>query len=109
MSSEVKIPVSLAANGTLKSVYEAVAYAKFNSPFYRRVFAETILLEDQFSETVLKQLPFTTKEDISENNLDFLAVPMNQVAEFCTTSGTSGEPITMYLTKEDLKNLALLH
>jgi phenylacetate-CoA ligase len=50
-------------------------------------------------------LPFTTKDDISASNVEFLAVPKNQVAEYCTTSGTSGEPITMYLTKNDLLNL----
>jgi phenylacetate-CoA ligase len=107
MSSEVKTPVSVTTNGTIQSVFEAVAYAKLNSPYYRRTLAETNLMEADFSEEVLKRLPFTTKEDISDNNLDFLAVPMNEVAEFCTTSGTSGEPITMYLTKQDLKNLAL--
>lgn len=53
-----------------------------------------------------KALPFTTKEDLSQNNRDFLCVPSHQVAEYVTTSGTSGKPVTIYLTKKDLVRLA---
>ncbi len=106
MSSEVNTQLPPTANGSLEALYESIVYAKTNSPFYQNTLANTTLLKEDFTEETLQSLPFTTKEDISENNTAFLAVPMQQVAEFCTTSGTSGEPITMYLTKEDLKNLA---
>lgn len=106
MSSEVKSNGKKTINGSLASVYETIVYAKENTPFYKRSLAEFNFETEDFTEDLIKQLPFTSKEDISLNNMDFLAVPMNQVAEFCTTSGTSGEPITMYLTKQDLANLA---
>lgn len=106
MSSEVKSNGKETINGSLASVYETIVYAKENAPFYKRSLAEFNFEKEAFTEDLIKQLPFTSKEDISLNNMDFLAVPMNQVAEFCTTSGTSGEPITMYLTKQDLANLA---
>lgn len=106
MSSEVKSNGKETINGSLASVYETIVYAKENAPFYKRSLAEFNFETEDFTEDLIKQLPFTSKEDISLNNMDFLAVPMNQVAEFCTTSGTSGEPITMYLTKQDLANLA---
>ncbi len=105
MPSEVNTIRNGTINGSLASVFETIAYAKQHSPFYQRTLADTAFSEDTFTEDTLKGLPFTTKEDVSLSNADFMAVPMNQVAEFCTTSGTSGEPVTMYLTKQDLANL----
>lgn len=82
---------------------DAVKYAAGNSPFYQKHLANIDL--DNLEET-FRQIPFTTKEHISGNNEDFLAVPRNKIAEYCTTSGTSGNPITVYLTKKDLERLA---
>ena len=93
-------------NSVMENVFESVLYAQEKSPFYQKALKSFYFQKESFSIEELKKLPFTTKEDISENNLDFLCVPMNQVAEFCTTSGTSGEPITIFLTKHDLKLLA---
>lgn len=82
---------------------DTINYVQQKSPFYRERFKGI-----SFSDIAdLKNLPFTSKEDLSLNNADFLAVPMNEVAEFVTTSGTSGEPVTIYLTKNDLRRLAL--
>lgn len=106
MSSEVKTTSKETINGDIAAVFETIAYAKEKAPFYQRTLADFNFSKDTFSAESIKQLPFSTKEDISLNNTDFLAVPMNKVAEFCTTSGTSGEPITMFLTKQDLINLA---
>jgi phenylacetate-CoA ligase len=106
MSSEISTSGIDTVNGSLSSVFETLVYAKSHSPYYQRTLKDFTFTKDDFSVEMIQQLPFTTKEDISVDNTDFLAVPMNQVAEFCTTSGTSGEPITMYLTKQDLSNLA---
>jgi phenylacetate-CoA ligase len=106
MSSALNTKNSDTINGSLASVFETLVYAKEHSLYYQRTLKDFTFDKADFSVEMIQQLPFTTKEDISVNNTDFLAVPMNQVAEFCTTSGTSGEPITMYLTKQDLTNLA---
>jgi phenylacetate-CoA ligase len=80
-------------------------YAQQHSPFYRNAL-NGIQFDATFELSQLHTLPFTTKEDVSKDNQSFLAVPMNEVAEYVTTSGTSGEPITIFLTKKDLDRLA---
>ncbi len=88
-------------------LYQALSYVKDHSPFYAEKFKGLVFPEGKAAEELLLQLPFTTKEDLSLRNRDFLAVPVSKVAEYVTTSGTSGEPVTIYLTKNDLKRLAL--
>jgi phenylacetate-CoA ligase len=105
MSSEIEKTI-IEENSVMETVFESVLYAQEKSPFYQKSLEPFNFEKESFKIDDLKKLPFTTKEDISENNLDFLCVPMSEVAEFCTTSGTSGEPITIFLTKHDLKLLA---
>lgn len=89
-----------------KHLYEALTYAKRNSPFYAEKLADIHFSEEIVNEYFIQSLPFTTKEDLSQRNRDFLAVPISKVAEYVTTSGTSGEPVTLFLTKNDLLRLA---
>lgn len=89
-----------------QSIFNALRYAKENSPFYAQQLKDISVTEDAVANGLLQKLPFTTKEDISENNRKFLAAPINRIAEYVTTSGTSGSPITVYLTKNDLARLA---
>jgi phenylacetate-CoA ligase len=86
---------------------EAIRYLGLHSPFYRRMFdthgirPERIrYLED------LRQIPFTTKQDLQQYNREFLCVPEEQVIDYITTSGTLGDPVTFVLTEADLKRLA---
>lgn len=84
-----------------EQVIHTIQYAVNHAPFYQRHFSNHALNPENF-----RSLPFTTKEDLSQNNRDFLCVPSGQVAEYVTTSGTSGKPVTIYLTKKDLVRLA---
>ncbi|WP_343635316.1 AMP-binding protein [Fluviicola sp.] len=84
-----------------EQVVNTIRYAVNHAPFYQRHFSNSALNWEDF-----RSLPFTTKEDLSQNNRDFLCVPASQVAEYVTTSGTSGKPVTIYLTKKDLVRLA---
>ncbi|MDO6429972.1 AMP-binding protein [Flavitalea sp. BT771] len=75
------------------------------SPFYRRVFKNIDIqmvrkLED------LAAIPVTTKEDLQKFNWDFLCVDKNRIAEYTSTSGTLGDPVTIALTENDLDRLA---
>lgn len=89
-----------------KMLKNALEYAQQNSSYYQRTLKDFNFFNEQNVLALLNHLPFTTKDDLSENNSDFLAVALNEVAEFVTTSGTSGEPVTIYLTKKDLLRLA---
>lgn len=83
---------------------QTVQYASQHSPYYAPRLA--FLAGQTLTPEAFRQIPFTSKEDLSAHNAAFLAVPMHEVAEFVTTSGTSGEPVTIYLTKQDLRRLA---
>lgn len=81
-----------------------IHYAVERAPFYQKHFDGKT--PGSLNWENFRALPFTTKEDLSQNNRDFLCVPADQVAEYVTTSGTSGKPVTIYLTKKDLLRLA---
>lgn len=87
-----------------QQVLQTLDYVSAHSPFYQRHFSKTAL--EKITPETFRELPFTNKEDLSLNNRDFLCVPGNQIAEYVTTSGTSGKPVTIYLTKRDLQRLA---
>ncbi|MGH7278780.1 MAG: phenylacetate--CoA ligase family protein [Candidatus Rokuibacteriota bacterium] len=85
-----------------------VRHAGANSPFYRRklkaagVRPETVrALED------LDRLPFTTKDELKENQAakppwgDVLAVPFADVLRIHMTSATTGRPLAFLDTRED--------
>jgi phenylacetate-CoA ligase len=86
---------------TKLALQEALTYALAHSPFYKEHFSTIDLVQTDW-----RQLPFTTKEDLSTRNEDFRCVPISEVAEYVTTSGTSGKPVTIYLTRNDLDRLA---
>ena len=54
----------------------------------------------------LSQIPMTTKEDLHRRNADFRCVAPGDVADYVTTSGTSGDPVLLALTDGDLDRLA---
>ena len=83
---------------------QQISYLKKNSKFYNRQLNQFSRIDNVLS---IKKLPFTTKNDIATNNSDFLCVPKNKVRDFITTSGTIGDPISFYLTQNDLKRLGV--
>jgi len=93
-------------NFHLKSLREHVAYLLHHSPFYREhlkwcpdTAKELRSLED------FQGLPFTEKDDLARDNEAFLCVPMQDVRDIVTTSGTLGDPVSVYLTASDLDRL----
>src|SRR5690606_15680742 len=85
---------------------EQLAYVIQYSSFYKRFFSG-INLDEIKSVDDLKKLPCTTKNDIANFNEDFFAVEKNKIIDYCTTSGTTGNPVTIGLTERDLGRLAL--
>ena len=88
----------------LEKINLVLNYVKINSNYYRKSLAN---FDSLTSIKDIKKLPFTTKENISNNNDDFLCVSEKKVKDFVTTSGTTGDPISFYLTSNDLKRLAI--
>ena len=86
---------------------EQLKYLLLHSPYYKRLFQEHRISIDKI-ETLedLVQIPTTSKADFSNNNFDFLCVPKSKVIDYATTSGTTGGPVTIALTENDLQRLA---
>ncbi|HXB31960.1 MAG TPA: AMP-binding protein [Puia sp.] len=90
-----------------RKLRELLAYTAQNSPFYRDLFDRNrIDLSRVRSLDDLAILPTTTKEDLQRRNDDFLCVSRDRIAEYTTTSGTLGRPVTIALTTADLDRLA---
>ncbi|MDQ2769454.1 MAG: AMP-binding protein [Bacteroidota bacterium] len=85
---------------------QQLAYLQANSPFYQRQFtALDFDVADIRTVADLARLSTTSKQDLQEHNWDFLCVPRREVAEYCSTSGTLGHPVTVALTAADLARL----
>ena len=86
---------------------ETLAYANAKSPFYKNLYAkENIDIQSIKTLDDLQLLPVTTKEDLQKLNDDFRCVPVSEIIDYATTSGTLGEPVTFGLTDNDLERLA---
>ncbi len=84
---------------TLNRVYRNVA-------FYRHSFDERkINLEKIKSLDDLKELPFTTKEDLIKSYpYDMFAVPLRDIVRIHSSSGTTGRPISVGYTANDIRH-----
>ena len=76
-----------------------------NVPFYRRKFEELDIEPDDFlSLDDLRKLPFTTKADIRDNYpYGLFAVPLREVVRLHSSSGTTGRPVVVGYTRNDIK------
>ncbi|MGI9650349.1 phenylacetate--CoA ligase family protein [Chryseobacterium sp. RLHN22] len=86
---------------------ELLKYLESHSPFYQRLFKENnITISEIQTLEDLQKIPTTAKNDIQQNNDDFFCVPMTEIVDFSTTSGTLGDPVTFGLSDRDLERLA---
>ncbi len=83
-----------------------VKYLAENSPFYKNMF-KRINFDPDLIQTVadLQKLPFTTKSDLENNGDDFLCVSQDKIIDLCQTSGTTGRPVSMLQTRQDIERL----
>ncbi|HUM53494.1 MAG TPA: AMP-binding protein, partial [Chitinophagales bacterium] len=81
-------------------------YLNQHSTFYKQHFEKHNIDINAISLATISQIPTTTKDDIQQYNWHFLCVEKNRIAEYCATSGTSGKPVTIALTANDIKRLA---
>jgi phenylacetate-CoA ligase len=90
-----------------QKLQDLLTYTAHFSPFYREWFASHHI-DPTTIRTVdaLSMIPPTTKEHLQRRNMDFLCVGRDRIAEYTTTSGTLGSPVTIALTHNDLGRLA---
>ena len=83
---------------TLNRVYRNVS-------FYRNLYdAEGIDIDAVRSLEDLARLPFTTKDDLRKSYpYEAFAVPLRDIVRIHSTSGTTGRPVVVGYTRNDLK------
>lgn len=86
---------------TLHRIYKNVA-------FYKQSFDKAgIDIENITTLEHLADLPFTTKDDLRKSYpYDLFAVPLKDIVRIHSSSGTTGKPIVVGYTKNDLANWA---
>lgn len=91
----------------LSLLQQHLGYLGKASPYYRELFREHDFSASQLGSLAdLKDLPLTGKQELSARNRDFLAVTEEKVVDICQTSGTTGDPVTIWQTEADLQRLA---
>ena len=80
------------------------------SPHYAKVFAETGITPDIVrSVEDITSLPFTTKDDLrSAYPLGLICVPMGELVRLHASSGTTGKPVVVCHTQDDVDTWAEL-
>jgi phenylacetate-CoA ligase len=89
----------------LKQLKTMVSYA-LRTPFYQdRLPKAGIKSEDDIKSLEdLKQIPFTTKQDLRTGfPYGFLSIPKDEVIRLHASSGTTGIPTTIYFNQEDIR------
>lgn len=89
-------------NERLMQMVERIYY---NVPFYRKKLQEKgIEPGDIKSVDQLKDLPFTTKNDLRDNYpFGLFAVPQNEIVRLHASSGTTGKPTVVSYTRKDIQ------
>lgn len=92
----------------LKRLRQTVRLVGKQVPFYRDKFKEMNLRpEDIQTVKDVKRLPMTTREDLRASYpYGLLAVPRDKTVRLHTSSGTTGKPKAIFLSKKDLRNSA---
>ncbi len=74
-------------------------------PFYRKLF-DSIGFKPEHIKTLkdIEKIPYTTKDDLRDNYpFDLFAVPQKEIVRLHASSGTTGKPIVVGYTKNDME------
>ena len=92
-----------------RALRKQLAYVYEKSPFYRKKFdAARIRPDDLKSMVDLNRFPFTTKDDVLKSQKEYgglgghQCAPMHEVIRIQGTSGTTGTPLFIGLTRKDI-------
>jgi len=94
----------------LKRLKQTVRQAYKNIPFYKEYFSKlNIKPNDITSLKDIRNLPFTTREDLRDNYpFGMLAVSKEHIVRLHTSSGTTGKPKAIFFSKKDVDRAAEL-
>jgi len=91
-----------------QKLQQSLSYLNVNSKFYKKLFHDHgIDISTIHSVDLLRHIPTVSKADLQSYNRDFFCVPDDQFADIVTTSGTSGIPVMVPMTRNDLERLAI--
>ncbi len=101
-------PVDEIKSSQLNLLKKTLKYVAKTSAFYSKLFSKHGIDPAKFITLAdIRNIPTTTKDDLASHPDDFLCVPKSKIADFTTTSGTMGNPISVCLTANDIDRLAL--
>jgi phenylacetate-CoA ligase len=88
----------------LQLLKEKVKYCYDNTTFYRNKFKNAgITPEDIKTLEDIQKIPFTVKDDLRSNYpFGMLAVDLNDIVEIHASSGTTGNPVVVAYTTNDM-------
>ena len=88
----------------------AVLYAAKNSPFYQKVYSEKQVDAGRIKTMEdFEGLPFSDKHELRDAYpLGLQAVPDEEVVRIHSSSGTTGHPVIIPYTREDVENWAVM-
>ncbi len=105
-------PLEFSSKRTIESTQtqllrETVQYVSGHSRFYKDALSKKGVNDKSIrSSQDLSLLPVTKKSDLQGGSENFFCVDKKNVADIVSTTGTTGEPVFIVLTKGDLKRLA---
>jgi len=101
-----QLPASEIARVQGELLHETIRRTASTSPFYRdRFSAGGVDASTVRTLADLARLPVTSREDIQRRSRDSWSVPRERVAEIVATTGTTGEPLYVAMTRSDLERL----
>jgi len=101
-----RLPASEIARVQGELLHETIRRMASTSPFYRDRFSAGGMDASAVRTLAdLAGLPLTSREDVEKQGCDFWAVPRERVAEIVATTGTTGEPLYVAMTRSDLERL----
>ncbi|MCB0793949.1 MAG: AMP-binding protein [Flavobacteriales bacterium] len=93
--------------GRLQRMQEHLARLEQRSPYYQRRLREARLKASDLGQlSDLERFPLTANEDLQSHGQEMLCIPKRSIIDHVTTSGTTGEPVSLYQSEADLERLA---
>ena len=99
------LPLAKIRELQLKSLKKTVYNVYENVPFYQKKFKELKLKPGDIKTLDdIRKLPFTTKDDLRDNApFGMMATTLDKCIELHASSGTTGTPVTVCYTQDDIE------
>ena len=94
----------------LGRLQKTVSYVYENNPHYRKKLDELEIKPESIRTLKdIRRIPFTTKQDIRDNYpFKLFTAPQEEIVEYHATSGTTGKPVVVGYTRQDLESWKLV-